>query len=112
MKRLCRCGIRKMADRTGNAWGANLELETAARTEVQPRIGQFGWPTLGLFAGILLGLGSVAWLTLAGALPYWLAIAINTVLIYFIFTPIHEAAHGNIAGRHKQWRWLELLIGH
>jgi len=87
-------------------------LEMAAQQRVKHLSGRFAWPTIALFLGILAGVPAIAALTLSGLLPYWVALPVSSLLIYFIFTPLHEAIHGNIAGRHKQWRWLELVIGH
>jgi beta-carotene hydroxylase len=87
-------------------------VEIAAQTRIKHLSGRFAWRTIAFFLAILGGLALSSTLALAGALPYWAAIPINALLIYFSFTPIHEAIHGNIAGRHAQWRWLELVVGH
>ena len=104
-----------MAEPLGDApaiSAAGRAAESIARSTVEQLTGRLAWPTIGLFAGILAGLGTVSALTLAGTLPYALAVPIDAVLIYLIFTPVHEAIHGNIVGRHTGLRWLETLIGH
>lgn len=40
-----------------------------------------------------------------------MAVPINAVLIYFIFTPLHEAVHGNIFPANSRLKWLEWVIG-
>ena len=91
---------------------AQRALEMAAQAKIKHLSGRFSWPTIALFLGILAAVPAVTALTLAGVLPYWVALPVNALLIYSIFTPLHEAIHGNIAGRHKQWRGLERLVGH
>jgi fatty acid desaturase len=86
-------------------------LEEAAESPVESLSGSFAWPTLALFAGILAGLGTVSFLALDGHLSYWLAMPLNALLAYLIFTPVHEAIHRNISGRHARLRWIDLLIG-
>jgi beta-carotene hydroxylase len=86
-------------------------FEKRARETVQPLTNGFAWPTLLSFLGIIFGVSAVAALTIAGRLPYWAAVPINAVLLYFIFTPLHEATHGNIADRDRRFAWLEMLIG-
>ena len=87
-------------------------FETHARSVVQSLTGKFAWKTIALFVGILVGVASVAALAINGYISYWAAIPINAVLIYFIFTPLHEATHGNIVGPYSRLKWLEELIGH
>ncbi len=51
-------------------------------------------------------------LCLRGALGISLALFIMCICAYINFTPMHEASHGNIAGRFKKYRLLEKFIGH
>jgi beta-carotene hydroxylase len=96
--------------------GAALEraraFERHARNVLQPLIGKFEWRTIALFLGILIGVSSVAALTVNGYLSYWVAVPINALLIYFIFTPLHEATHDNILGPYRNLKWLQEAIGH
>jgi beta-carotene hydroxylase len=87
-------------------------FEKRARVTVQPLTAGFPWPTLVTFLGVYLGVALIAALVLGGHLPYWASIPIDAVLIYFVFTPLHEATHGNIAGRERRFAWLESFIGH
>ena len=87
-------------------------FEKQARLAVQPLTAGFPWPTLLTFAASYAGVALVAALVLRGILPIWASIPIDTVLIYFVFTPLHEATHGNIAGRGRRFEWLEALVGH
>ncbi|PVY77548.1 beta-carotene hydroxylase [Tamilnaduibacter salinus] len=51
-----------------------------------------------------------AWAT--GLLPLWLATVLLGALTYLAYTPLHEAAHGNIRGREVRFRWLEDVCGY
>jgi len=53
----------------------------------------------------------ITMLCIAGKLPIWSACLLNTLLAYIIFTPLHEATHGNIKGNYKRLDWLEKTIG-
>lgn len=78
---------------------------------VQDLHGELAWPTLGLFAA---GTSLFALATLAhagGVLPLWAGFAINTLALYLLFTPAHEAVHGNVRGRSGLPSWIESLVG-
>ncbi|WP_372864449.1 fatty acid desaturase [Spongiibacter sp.] len=34
------------------------------------------------------------------------------ILTYMSYTPLHEAVHGNICGRHKKFRWINEVCGY
>ena len=87
-------------------------FEKRAQSVVQSLSGRFAWRTVLWFFGVLAALGSVAALSIAGQLSYWVAVPLNAILIYFIFAPLHEAVHDNIVGSHTRFRFLEILIGH
>jgi fatty acid desaturase len=86
-------------------------FEKRARVQLQPLTGRFAWPTVAMMFAILAAVSGVAALTVNGYLSYWAAIPINALLIYAIFTPLHEAVHGNIAGS-PRYVWIEQLVGH
>lgn len=87
-------------------------FEQRARVTVKPLVGGFPWPTVSVFVGVFAGVSIVSALAVHGQLSYWAAVPINAILIYLIFTPLHEATHGNIAGPDRRFAWLENLIGH
>src|SRR4029077_3392346 len=86
-------------------------FEKRARLTVQPLTNGFPWPTLLTFLSVYAGVGLIAALTLRGYLPYWISIPVDGIIIYFVFTPLHEATHGNIAGRDRRFAWVEEFIG-
>ena len=82
-----------------------------ASAEVQDLHGELAWPTLALF---ICGVGTFAVVTyfaVAGTMPYWAAILLNTFALYLLFTPAHEAVHGNIRGRSGLPGFVEALTG-
>jgi len=71
----------------------------------------FAWPTV-VFAGVIVvAFATVVASAVVGAIPLWLGFLLNTVVAYAAFTPGHEAAHWNIAGRHSRFRWLNEACG-
>ena len=78
---------------------------------VQDLHGELAWPTLALFgAGTSLFAVAVA-AHAQGSLPTWGAFAVNTLALYLLFTPAHEAVHGNIRGRSALPAWVETAVG-
>ena len=73
--------------------------------------GQFA-PLIALtLVAILAAYGANLWLFASGATPLWLAFLLMAALTYLAYTPLHEAAHGNIRGESMQLKWLEDLVG-
>lgn len=72
--------------------------------------GFIAWPTLVLTAAIWLGVPMVWTAALSGWIPMALGSVLTTVAIYAAFTPMHEAAHGNIGGR-KALETIDTLVG-
>ena len=59
---------------------------------------------------------AVAWIGVivlgaAGVVPLWLGLIVNTALASTFYMPMHEATHGNIAGRDAARRGFEDVIG-
>ena len=72
--------------------------------------GEFAWPTV-LLAFLAFGAhGVVAVAHAAGTLGSGWTLLLATLFAYVGFTPLHEASHGNIAGRTGR-RGIEALIG-
>ena len=78
---------------------------------VQDLHGELAWPTLALFAAGVTGFAGVVYAHATGAIGNGWAFALNTVALYVLFTPAHEAVHGNIAGRSGLPRWVERVVG-
>lgn len=75
-------------------------------------MGQVCWPTVALVAAVWLGVISTLGLFIAGVLNVWIATLLMAALTYMSYTPLHEAAHGNIHGQHDELRWLNDLCGY
>ncbi|SEO20087.1 Fatty acid desaturase [Salinihabitans flavidus] len=72
---------------------------------------EFSWPTVLLALGCLAGFAASVALAMTGTMSYLLAGAINTVIIYAIYTVLHEAVHMNISAMRKDLQWVDRLLG-
>ncbi len=66
------------------------------------------WPTLLLFLVCMAGLSWVSALALEGSLYLWQASVLNGVLVYFVFSVVHDSAHYAIS----KVRWFNNFFGH
>jgi beta-carotene hydroxylase len=71
----------------------------------------FAWPPLVLAIGLWVGFIAVIVQALEGGLPMALAAAINTVIIYAIYTPLHDSIHSSIFPRRRELRWVHTAVG-
>jgi beta-carotene hydroxylase len=91
---------------------ATLEtLNASAIASAQERMGHFAPGTVLLAMAVTLGYVGTLWLFAGSVLPAWSAALLIAALTYASYTPLHEAAHGNINGRHAGLRWLNELCG-
>lgn len=74
--------------------------------------GEVAWPTVLLVVLVLAAFIANLALFASGLLPLWAAIPICAVLTYMSYTPLHEAAHGNIHGGQDRYQWLNDLCGY
>jgi len=74
--------------------------------------GGLAWPTVILVALVLSAFVANLWLFAADLAPLWAATLIYAALTYMSYTPLHEAAHGNIHGSHERLQWLNDLCGY
>lgn len=86
--------------------------EASLGARVQDLHGELAWPTLLLFGLGAGGAIATALLVHYGYLPLALGLVLNAVCLYLLFTPAHEAVHGNIKGRTKLPAWVETFIGY
>lgn len=73
--------------------------------------GDFAWPTLLLFLGLVGSYIAVFVSASARAMPIWTGTLVNGVLAYAFYTVHHEANHKNISGRHTHLRWIDQVLG-
>lgn len=77
----------------------------------RPHVGGFAWPTVLLAAAVFV-LTATTWAgALAGWLPLWAGFLLETLAAYLAFTVMHEAAHGNVHGRHRRLKRLGEGLG-
>lgn len=69
------------------------------------------WPTIDMFIVSISMFLTAFFGAIWGYIPLWGSAIINTVALYILFTPLHEAVHGAISGTHQNLRWLNTLIG-
>ncbi len=83
----------------------------AERAAAAPYWGGFQTRIVVTFAAFTFAWVAVIVLGASGALPLWLGLVLATVLASTFYMPMHEATHGNIAGKQSRLRPLEDAIG-
>lgn len=74
--------------------------------------GGTAWLTVVLVAFVLCAFVVNLWLFASGQIPLWAATLVYAVVTYMSYTPLHEAAHGNIHGNNDRLQWLNDLCGY
>lgn len=87
-------------------------LNREAINAAKQYMGQICWPTVILVAFVVLSFVINLTLFVMGVTPPWLAGILLAALTYMSYTPLHEAAHGNIHGKHDELSWLNDLCGY
>lgn len=87
-------------------------LNKEAITIARQYAGDFAWPTVALVFAVLTGFVGNLILFAAGYTPLWAAALVYAILTYMSYTPLHEAAHGNINGGDDRSKWLNDLCGY
>jgi beta-carotene hydroxylase len=79
---------------------------------VRPYLGMVAWPTVFVAIGIVAAFVLVCTLATLRIIPLWLGLILNTFILYLDQTPLHEACHGNIAGKDSNFLWLNHTVGY
>lgn len=87
------------------------KLNAQANKAAQNYMGKFAWPTVLLGLAIPTIMAAALWGWVAGTLPFLICFFILFVTTFAGYTIVHEAAHGNISGNHKNLVWLNNLVG-
>jgi beta-carotene hydroxylase len=87
------------------------KLNKQAISVAKQHMGSVAWPTVVMVALVLVGFLTNLALFAMGVLPAWAATLILGVFTYMSYTPLHEAAHGNINGKKEHLEWLNNLCG-
>lgn len=85
-----------------NNEAAKLEFKQLTRP---PNI---AWPTVILFVACLSGLAGMSFLALTDRIPLAVACLLNGIIVYFLFSVVHDAAHRAVS----EITWLNDGIGH
>ena len=68
--------------------------------------------TVGLFIVLIATYILVSVLAYQNKIPLIVALILNSLISYALFTPLHEACHENISGSIKKYKKLESIIGY
>jgi len=89
-----------------------MQSTTKYETEVARRNSpEIAWTTIVLALGCLALWAVSSWLALAGAIPLAVAMVLNGIVMYAIYTPVHDASHSAVVPRLKSLRWVNAFIG-
>ncbi|MGB2247062.1 MAG: fatty acid desaturase family protein [Alcanivorax sediminis] len=87
-------------------------LNKQAITCAKHYMGKTAWPTVALTLAVVVAFVLTLFLFASGMLPAWAAFLAVATLTYMSYTPLHEAAHGNIHGQHDGRKWINDLCGY
>lgn len=87
-------------------------LNKEAIAKAREFTGEFAWPTVALVLIVLTAFVTNLILFTAGYTPFWAAALAYAALTYMSYTPLHEAAHGNIHGGNERLKWVNDLCGY
>lgn len=73
--------------------------------------GYLAWGTVALILFVLTLVAASWTAVLTGLAPWWVGTLSMTLAIYLAFTPMHEAAHGNISGSNGRLGHLDTVGG-
>lgn len=88
------------------------ETDRAANKLIRPYQGMVALPSILMGFGVVFSFITVVTLGAMGIIPLWVGLILNCLVLYAAQTPLHEACHGNIAGRNGSLMWLNHLIGY
>ena len=90
----------------------NVPADRQALGLVKPYFGMVAWPTVFVAMAIVAAFATVTTLGTMHIIPLWIGLVLNTFILYLDQTPLHEACHGNIAGRDSKMLWLNQAVGY
>lgn len=91
---------------------ATRDSDKAANKLIRPYQGMVAWPSVIMGIGVALSFITIVTLGTMGIIPLWMGLILNSLVLYAAQTPLHEACHGNIAGRDSSLMWLNHAIGY
>jgi len=87
-------------------------LNRQAITAAKRYMGRPAWGTVALTGAAAIAYIVTLTLATQGSLPLLPAFLLLAIFTYFSYTPLHEAAHGNIHGERASLAWLNDLCGY
>lgn len=87
-------------------------LNKQAIAVARRHMGRVAWLTMALVVFVVAAFVTNLVLFAHDMLPVWVATLLMGALTYMSYTPLHEAAHGNIHGSNDQRKWLNDLCGY
>lgn len=85
--------------------------DDALTRQAMGAIGGVAWGSIFLLIGSVAAFVTVWVLAASGAIPLWAGCLLNSYLVYVMYTPMHEAVHGNVQGQARRYRWLNDIVG-
>src|SRR5215470_2357843 len=90
----------------------NAAADRQALQLVKPYQGMVAWNTVFVAIAIVSAFALVTTLGTVRIIPLWLGMILNSFILYLDQTPLHEACHGNIAGKDSNFLWLNHTVGY
>lgn len=75
-------------------------------------MGAFAWKTVLLAAFLFSAYGAILGAAISGQIGVQIAFALQSFVIYAVYTVLHEAVHGNVSGSGKGFQWVNSCLGH
>ncbi len=88
------------------------KLNKQAIAAAHQHMGRVAWLTVMMTVSVVVAFVAHLLLFAQGLVPVWAALPILAILTYMSYTPLHEAAHGNINGNKEGLKWLNDLCGY
>jgi fatty acid desaturase len=87
---------------------STIKIEAEVARRHSPAV---AWPTIIFLAMLWLTLVVSTWLAINDQLPLLAASMINLVVLYCMYTPLHDAVHSAIVARNPELRWINTALG-
>lgn len=88
------------------------KLDREAAQVAMRFMGVFAWKTVLLASVLFFAYGAILVAAATGQMGLIAAFALQSVVVYAVYTVLHEAVHGNVAGNGNGFQWLNSLAGH
>ncbi len=75
-------------------------------------MGAFAWKTVLLATFLFFAYGVILVVAVSERTGLLAAFVLQSLVIYAIYTLLHEAVHGNVAGGGNGYQWVNTLVGH